>query len=126
MTENEKPAGGGEELPRQVVFDYIKSNYFRVIHADGAIGGVTPGLGIHIAFFNERAPIPQQTVFQINEDNTLGEEIRGERVARKGIVREVEVDVMLDVDAAVKIVGWLQKRIEDVKKAREEISKAKQ
>ena len=38
--------------------DYIKSNLFRVVVADGAFGGLTPRGNIHIDFWSERRAIP--------------------------------------------------------------------
>lgn len=57
--------------PQQVAFDYIKSNFFRVVHADGVTGGGTPNGSIHLAFFSERGPIPQREVRSINADGTF-------------------------------------------------------
>src|SRR3989442_6878794 len=48
--------------PQDVTFHYIKSSQFRVVHADGIIGGVTPRGLIHIAVFSERPAIPQVIV----------------------------------------------------------------
>jgi hypothetical protein len=50
------------ELPQEdevVVFEYIKSQLFRVIHSDGAIGGITPTGNVHVAFYSDRAAIPK-------------------------------------------------------------------
>ena len=63
----------------RVRFDYIKSAAFRVIHADGVVGGVTPRLDVHMDFWSERFPIPQQVVHAVNSDGTLGDEIKAER-----------------------------------------------
>ena len=97
-------------------FHYIKSNLFRVIHADGAHGGVTPGLKVQMALFSERIPIPQKTthkaVYNESEGSVaVGEEITDERVARKGLVREVETEVLMDVETAKKLYVWLGDKI---------------
>ena len=42
-----------EDAKRTVTFDYIKSNLFRVIHADGVWGGIAPTGKIHLSFFND-------------------------------------------------------------------------
>ena len=112
MSHDESPAAEGKESPGRIKFDYIKSNFFRVVRADGVFGGVTPRQAIHMAFFNERNAIPKQTVFSVNEDGTLGPEIREERVVRDAIVREVEVDVVMDLNTAKSFLEWLRKKIE--------------
>ena len=48
-------------IPSEVEFDFIKSNFFRVIKADGAFGGVAPNGAIHMQIFSERQPIPHTT-----------------------------------------------------------------
>ena len=102
--EEQRPPG----TARRVVFHYIKSKSFRVIHADGAIGGITPRMSLHIALFSERPAIPQKIVNAINPDGSLGEEIVEERVTREGFVREVEVEVLMNLEAAKAFLGWLQ------------------
>src|SRR5438874_1780807 len=97
-----------EQLVR---FDYIKSNLFRVIHADGVVGGLTPRLDIHMDFWSERFPIPQRVVHTLTDDGTLGEELKTERLTREGIVREVEAGVVLDLEVAKAFREWLTDRI---------------
>ncbi len=100
----------------EVNFDYIKGQQFRVIRADGAVGGVTPNGHIHFALFSERRAIPRQSVHPINDDGTLGEELSERRVSRGGFVREMDVDVFVTVDVAENFCAWLQEKIEEAKK----------
>lgn len=103
------------ERPKQLTFHFIKSNAFRVLHIDGAFGGVGPTAdSIHMAIFSHRQPIPVQVAYAINEDGKLGDEI--DRVVREGLVREVEADLVMSVDTAATIRDWLDERIEQVKK----------
>ena len=94
---------------RSVVFDYIKSNYFRVIHADGAIGGVTARGYIHMSLFSERASIPKQIKFSVDKNGHLGDEIS--RETRGTFIREMEADVFMDEDGAVALHQWLGEKI---------------
>lgn len=97
----------------RIDFHYIKSNSFRVIQAQGAIGGPSPkGKGIQMAIFNERFSIPQKTTLKI-ANGKLGEEIS--RVDRGGIVREVEAEIIMSLEDAEAIASWLTKNIETVK-----------
>lgn len=102
-----------------VKFHYIKGNDFRVIHVDGALGGPTPQGLIHIAVFSERFPIPLQSVHQREDDHFSREP--SEIVARDGIVREVEADLMVSANVAKRLVDWLVEAIEKV----EELKKQK-
>ncbi len=91
------------ELSTEIRFDYIKSNFFRVIYADGGLAHVSPSGKVHLALYGERGAIPQRTVHLRGPDNTLGAEIRDERVARDAIIREVEVDIVMDLDTAQRL-----------------------
>jgi hypothetical protein len=98
-----------EDLPPSAVkFHYIKGNFFRVIHADGVIGGLTPHGGIFLSLYSERGAIPQVIEQAVNPDGTLGDE-KG-REGKEGIVREVEVGVMLNERTARGIAEWLIKQ----------------
>jgi hypothetical protein len=99
-----------DQLPSSVTQHYIKSNYFRVIHADGAIGGFTPRGEMFFSLFNERAPLPDVTV-QAVENGKLGQEITDQRQGSQGIIRELEVGIVMDVNVAKSLVAWLEERI---------------
>jgi len=103
------------ELPKEVKFHYIKSQYFRALHVDGFFGGVTPNLDIHIAIFNERNPIPQESTYRITDAGKLGDEIMDQRKGREGIVREVEADLILDLASAQSLLDWLKGKIKFAK-----------
>jgi hypothetical protein len=96
--------------PNAVKFHLVKGNFFRVIHADGAIGGITPAREIFLSLFSERGAIPQLIEQSINADGSLGEEIK--RSGKDGIVREIEVGVMLNAQTAQRIAEWLLKQAE--------------
>src|SRR5205807_2031151 len=90
--------------------DFIKSNFFRVIKADGAFGGLTGNGSLHMALYSERSSIPTKLVHRV-VDGQLGPEIREKRKGRKAIVREVEVDVTMDIAQAVLLRNWLDEKI---------------
>jgi hypothetical protein len=98
-----------ENLPPSAVrFHYIKGNLFRVIHADGAIGGITSSRGIFLSLFSERGAIPRIVKQAVNADGSLGGEIS--RTGKDGLVREVEIGVMLNEHSATEIANWLLKQ----------------
>lgn len=102
------------QVQEKVKFDYIKSQHFRVIHVDGAVGSVTPTGLIHFALYNERAAIPRQTTHFLNPDGTLGDRISEETISRETIIREMDVDVILSVDVAISLRDWLDGKIKEV------------
>ena len=111
--------------PKTVTVDYIKSNSFRVVHADGIFGGLTPSLDIHIDIWSHRQPIPQRSIYKVTEDGKLGSELQDERIVRADFVREVEVGVVLDANVAKSLIKWLQDKVKQVEKAQRQFSKPK-
>ncbi len=95
-----------------IIFEYIKSNFFRVVHADGAIGGVTPEGNLHLAFFSDRPAIPKMQVFKRNPDGSLGNILNEHTVVRPGIIREMDVDIVISREAARSLVSWLNQNLE--------------
>ncbi|MCP4042208.1 MAG: hypothetical protein GY731_09675 [Gammaproteobacteria bacterium] len=66
-----------------------------------------------MALFSERPAIPRETVNQLNEDGTLGPPIAEEMVSREGLIREMDVDVIMDINSAIIIRAWLDRRIQE-------------
>jgi hypothetical protein len=87
-----------DTAPSTLKFHYIKSNFYRVVHVDGAIGGLTPNRQIFISLFNERSAIPQILEYKVLPEGDLGDEVN--RVGKDGLVRELETGIILNVHAA--------------------------
>ena len=115
-----KPASTPKAQPQEIRFYYLKSNQFRVVHVDGAHGGITPRGFIQMALFSERAPIPRETVQDEN-----GREISEKRVERKGLVREIEIEAIFTLETAKMLRTWLDANINGLEKLREEFGTAK-
>lgn len=105
---------------KEIRFNYIKSNLFRVVRVDGIWAAITPNLDIHVNLCSERYPIPQQTLHKIDPDGSIGEEIIDARISRDGIVREVEVGAVMDISTAKSLIELLQELIEQVEKVTED------
>lgn len=119
---------GGEKVlyaGQKIIVNYCKSPQYRTIHVDGAFGGVTPmGRTISIAFFSERNSLPDTVYVPIMADEdgspriSMGND-RDRDNARPGIMREVEANIILDLEAAEQLKEWLAVRVEKLKKAAE-------
>jgi len=118
-TNGERRINPGIDLEKGTIsYDYIKGNNFRVIHVDGVYGGNAPQLGvIHMDVFSERWPIPKRTVNRFNPEREIGEEIFEERVTRDAVVREVEAHLVMNIEVATKIRGWLDDKIKSYQNA---------
>ena len=109
-------------FPMEVEFHFVKSEFFRVIHVDGAHGGPTPQGLIHMALYSERTPIPRQIVNHVSADGTVGREVS--RDSRNGVYREVEASAIMSLDVARALHHWLETHIErmDALRAQDEES----
>ena len=119
MAEEPKKIPGLDREAQRIRFDYIKGNYFRVIHVDGVFGGNAPRGFIHMAVWNERWPIPKQTTHELTTEGKAGKEILEERVFRDAIVREVEAQIVMDIPTAKKVTEWLQRKIDFAESTKE-------
>jgi hypothetical protein len=103
------------QKPKEIGFDFIKSNFFRVIHADGAFGGLTPNGNIHMGIYSERMPFPQKIVHSLESapagQQKLGPEIMDRREGRKAAIRELEVGIVLNIAQAIVLRKWIDDRI---------------
>ncbi len=107
--------GHKQELPSKIQFNYIKSNHFRVVHAEGVIGNGTPRNDLFIGFYSERIPLPDALTYEVDEKGKLGKELLEEReIKSDGILREVEVGVVVDLDMAKALVLWLSNVIRQI------------
>ena len=91
--------------PQTIQIHNLKSNFFRVVHADGTWCSVNPQKEIHVAFYSERFPIPDSIFLEVDEKGIVKGENFSKRQAKKDWVREMEVEVVLTVPAAKAVVG---------------------
>jgi hypothetical protein len=75
-------------------------------------GGIDPpGNQISLSVYSERWPIPKRTVHELTEDTTIGKELKSERVFRNAVVREIEVQLVMNIEVAKRIREWLDEKI---------------
>lgn len=108
------------DVPPFVTFQWGKSAHFRVIHADGAYGGLTPYGGLFCCLYNDRLPIPDETVQPVGENGLLGPEVAEKTKISKGIQREVEACFLMNLNTAKALQQWLDERIKILEKLQEE------
>lgn len=108
---------------KMLTIDYVKSNFFRVIHSDGAWGGLSPrGDAIQMYFWSERPAIPQEYVHTLT-DRGIGEEIKQKRKVRSNLVREVEAGVVMSKKTAIVFRDWLNEKIDLANQVEDEVSR---
>lgn len=110
-----------ESVPNKLRIEYQKSHAFRVIHADGAYGGTSPRLQLFVAFYNERFPIPKVLTYETTASGGPVRELTDERESKEGVVREIEVGVLMDLAAAKGFLAWLTDEVSKLEKRREQV-----
>jgi hypothetical protein len=108
-----------ENTESALVFHYIKSNSHRSVHVDGALASLSASGGLHVALFNERMPIPQQTVVGFVGDKQF--DLPDRMVSRQGVVREVDVSLYLSLPVAKELMSLLGRQIEMAEKVAAEM-----
>lgn len=116
MSEGEKKS----DVRQSVKFLHQRGGYYRAIHADGAWGAVSSASNIHLAFYNERPPIPNAVIQDLGPDgNWIHESLRVDPPQTEpSISRQFEVDVILSLEAAKVVREVLQNFIELAEKMR--------
>jgi hypothetical protein len=102
-------------IPKSVELHYIKTGSYRSYHVDGVFGGVTPNRKLYIEFFIQRQVTPKVVEHKVNDDGTVGEEIR--RESKKGLVREIEAGIVMDIEIAKSLKEWLDEKIKKVEES---------
>jgi hypothetical protein len=110
----EQPKGGDGSPHQEIAFDFVKSEFFRVIHVDGVIGGPTPRGLLHMAFYSQRPPLPKRIVQKITPTGQLGESVAEKMVVQDAIIREMDVDVIMSIDVAKQVHQWLGERLNEI------------
>jgi hypothetical protein len=100
-----------EKMLESVKFFYQKSQFFRVIHADGVMGGLTPHGLLHFGFYSERPAFPQSQVHNFSPEGVMSDPVSTE--GKDGLVRELDVDVIMSRKTAIEFRDWLDTRIKE-------------
>ena len=93
-----------------LTFKFTESQHHRVIHVDGAWGGITGQGLIHMDLFSEYRSPPDSVKVQL-EVGKPPEELA--RVGGTAITREREVTAILNLQTATAIRDWLNQKIEE-------------
>jgi cell division protein FtsX len=65
---------------------------------------------LHIIFYSDRNPAPDDLVVRAKEDGTF-EEIKSETNALEGVFREMEVDVVMTAEGVKQLYEFLGKNL---------------
>lgn len=104
-----------DATPTEITFRFIKSPLYRVIHVDGAWGGLTGRGNIHLAVYSEQSDPPPSLSYRVDEKT--GALIDLPKQEPDPLVRQIESHMIMNRNTAVSIRDWLTNRIELLDKA---------
>lgn len=98
MSAEHDPDATQEPQPLKVAF--TQATFYRSIQADGAWGRISPAGMIHMSFFNDCGPIPAMTRQEFDASGKPNPDMQLVFANEANIVRQLEVDVVMSLEAA--------------------------
>ena len=95
--------------PERIAFDFVRSPFFRVVHSNGAWGGITPQGELSVTFYSERSAPPRRITHELTSEG-LGREVS--RDGGSNVQREYEVEVLMNMREAISLHQWLGRHID--------------
>jgi hypothetical protein len=89
---------------------YLKSHDYKTSFITGVHGGLASNGLITASFFGDRHALPEMTLTDINENNTV---LKTEDIKDSDVVREVQFGVMMDINTTKLIIGWLSNKVRE-------------
>lgn len=96
---------------KKIVFQMSKEKFYRVIHMDGAFGGITGGGLITCDLYTERPSHPQETTIEIDETGQVICET--DAPTNPPITRIVQMGLVMTPAAAHALGEWLIRNAAD-------------
>jgi hypothetical protein len=123
MSDTTNPAEVPQSINLSVSFG--RSPHYRSIHSNGAWFSTDPEGNFRFVFYNEYFPTPKKMTLLLNSQGQITGENEAERESISGIIRELEVDVIMSYSVAVDFHKILGENLEAVAKARRAAQQAK-
>jgi len=103
---------------RTITYKYERHPDYRIVYANGAVGGVTPRGEILFDLFIEFVGIPDETVHSITPDG-LGPEIE-RKPESPPFTRQSQMGVVMTPGQAKSLGYWLINQVENIERKRED------
>ena len=105
--------------PQQTISTrFIRGNGLRVVHVDGAWGGITPQGLVHLGLFSEYVEPPASVTYAAGP---AGQAQEIQRTGGGSVTRELEVIAIMSPNVARAVRDWLDTRIGEVDKISEQL-----
>lgn len=104
---------------QEITFLYEKRDGYAPVYCNGATGGINPQGELVIHFFNEHLRVPERDDLEV--DMKTGDVVGGKTTGGGPAImtRSVEAGVVMSLDSAERIIGWLTGMVNTAKALRE-------
>ena len=109
MSEQEKAS----KSKKAIQIAYRQSPTYRNLYVSGAYGGLTPTGEIFMGIYSQRLHFPQASSVEVDPSGNSKEV---DFVTDQGLVRDMEVGLMMDIGTAKAVHDWLHAKLEDAAK----------
>lgn len=110
----------------KVRFKYEFANDYRIIHATGAVGGITPSGNLKLDLFTEFGPSPDNDEWTLNPDGTLDEQVVPTQAPEAiEVIRQKQAGVIIGINEVENIAKWLLEKVKEAKELGEARRKTK-
>lgn len=104
--------GTASDAEQRIEAHYVRSQFCRVVAIHGAIGSGHTEKGIHAALYSEYLALPDSVSYALSPEG-VGRELPLD--VPRAITREVEVQLIMDVDVAERIARWLMSKVAEIR-----------
>lgn len=100
-----------ESIGTTIAAEFRRTALTRVVHVDGAWGGLTPSGHVLMALYSERSEMPESTLYDVGSDGSASQLDAPKTIG--GITRDIEIEAIMSVLVAKSLVTWLENKIAD-------------
>jgi hypothetical protein len=101
---------------RKITITTRKADGFRVLPAEGALGGITPSQMYQINFYIEAPNIPTDITHELSTEGKLGPQL-SQHQEGGDIVREMQCAVLMTIQQAEALARWIMNTVKQHREA---------
>lgn len=101
---------------KKITISTRRARDFRVLPAEGALGGITPAQMFQINFYIETPNIPADVTHELSEEGKLGRQLQ-QNMDGGDVVRELQTAILMTVPQAESLARWILSTIDHQSKS---------
>ncbi len=108
----------GRGAPRRIRYRYVKHPDYRVVFANGAVGGATPRGDIKFDLFIEYVEVPEETAHSVTPDG-IGPEVE-RNPTDPPFIRQSQMGVIMSPGQARSLAHWLMGQVDALERRKQD------